>query len=137
MAESKPRRGNPSWAAGEVPPGAKPFPKGVSGNPRGASRRARLVHLLNQQLNEIVDGDPKGRTAGELVMRALIKEAMRGNVRAAEICMDRIDGKVPQTTAKLTHEQAAQTLADMLGVDVAELLAGNPGEPDEHKEPTE
>jgi hypothetical protein len=43
----------------------------------------------------VVDGDPKQRTAAVLIMRALIKEALRGNVRATQLCIEQIDGKVP------------------------------------------
>ena len=123
MGDSNRSRGNPTWKEGKVPRGAKPFKKGASGNPLGSSRSARLAHLLNRQLNEVVDGDPKGRTAGELAMRALIKEAMRGNVRAAEICLNRIDGAVPQQVAQMTPDEAAQTLADMLGIAPEELVS--------------
>jgi hypothetical protein len=131
VGDSNRSRGNPKWKEGKVPRGAKPFRKGVSGNPRGSSQSARLAHLLNRQLNEVVDGDPKGRTAGQLAMRALIKEALRGNVRAAEICLNRIDGAVPQQVAQMTPDEAAQTLAEMLGVEPKELIASIREEPED------
>ncbi len=123
MDESNgPKRGNPHWVKGETPPGAKPFPKGQSGNPRGGSHRGRLADLLFRQLSEKVDGDPKERTAAELVVRAIIKEAMKGNVRAMEICLERVDGKMPLPVNVMTREEAAECLAEMLGVDPKELL---------------
>src|SRR5216683_1861823 len=73
-----PKRGNPNWVKGQTPEGAKPFPKGQSGNPRGGSHRGRLANLLFQQLGEKVEGDPKERTFAELVVRSIIKEAFKG-----------------------------------------------------------
>jgi uncharacterized protein DUF5681 len=120
--QSGPKRGNPNWVKGRTPPGAKPFQKGISGNPRGGSHRGRLANLLFQQLNEMVEGDPKQRTAAELVVRALIKEAIKGNVRAAEICLERVDGKMPLAVNVMTREEAAERLGEMLGVDPQSLL---------------
>ena len=120
--EGGPKRGNPNWKKGEVPPGAKPFQKGQSGNPRGGSRRGRLADILLRQLSELVEGDPKQRTAAEVIIRALIREAMRGNVRAMEICLERVDGKTPLPVNVMTREEAAEYLAEVLGVDPKELL---------------
>lgn len=117
-----PRRGNPNWVKGVTPAGAKPFQKGQTGNPRGRSRRGRLADLLFQQLSEVVEGDPKQRTAGELVMRAVIREAIKGNVRAAELCLERVDGKMPLPVTAMTPEEAAECLGEMLGVDPKALL---------------
>ena len=117
-----PRRGNPNWVKGQIPTGAKPFQKGQSGNPRGGSHRGRLADLLFRQLSELVEGDPKQRTAAELVVRALIKEALKGNVRAMEICLERVDGKMPLPVNMMSREEAAECLAEMLGVEAKDLL---------------
>ena len=69
-----------------------------------------------------MEGDPKQRTAAELVVRALIKEAIKGNVRAVEICLERVDGKVPVPVNVMTREEAAECLAEMLGVEPKDLL---------------
>ncbi len=117
-----PKRGNPNWVKGQTPEGAKPFPKGQSGNPRGGSHRGRLANLLFQQLGEKVEGDPKERTFAELVVRSIIKEAIKGNVRAMELCLDRVDGKVPVPLNVMSKEEAAEYLGEMLGVDPKSLL---------------
>lgn len=90
----KKKRGNPNWKKGVVPAGAKPFQKGHSGNPAGGSRALRLVPLLREQLGKLVDEkDPKSGTVADAVMGSLIKEALKGNVRAQQEIITRLDGK--------------------------------------------
>lgn len=74
----------------------KPWPKGVSGNPKGSSRKQRLLPLLLEQLDREWDRDPQKRSAAEVVMEALIKQGIKGNVTAIREILDRADGAVDQ-----------------------------------------
>lgn len=67
------------------------FPKGVSGNPGGRRKGAvSLTTLLRGLLEEI---DPEtGKPYGQTLMDALVKQAAKGNVRAIELALERIDG---------------------------------------------
>ncbi len=80
---------------GEIPPGAKPFQKGQVANPNG---RPKTIPDLDKLLAEhLSDGNM------EDVLKALIKEAKSGNIRAIEVLMNRGYG-MPGQTIKQKHE---------------------------------
>jgi hypothetical protein len=58
-------------------------PEPVPAPPQGS---AWLTDLA-QQLDSVIDEDPKKRSAGTLVVRALIREALKGNVQAIRECL--------------------------------------------------
>lgn len=69
--------------------------KGESGNPNGRPRKLPdlqelLADVLGQQTKE-------GMTAGEEILRAMHARAKKGDVRAAELLLDRAYGKPKQT----------------------------------------
>lgn len=70
--------------------------KGQSGNPRGGKpRRLAVAPLLRSILHE---REPEsGETYRRCVALALVKAAVAGNVEAAKVILDRVDGplKVP------------------------------------------
>ncbi len=76
----------------------KPFPKGVSGNPAGRPKKALLSDALRRQLAEAVQGAPE-KTIAEHIARALIREAVSGNVQAIREIGDRTEGKPAQAIA--------------------------------------
>jgi hypothetical protein len=77
---------------GERVKGANIFPKGVSGNPKG---RPKKLPNLNELLKEVLGKeDAKGKTEAQLILEALKTRAKRGDVRAAEVLLDRGYGKV-------------------------------------------
>lgn len=81
----KPKRPNPI-------PGNKPFPKGVSGNPKG---RPKLPDI-REALAKILADEKDGYTALEATLMALRAKAVRGDIRAAEALLDRAFGKPKQ-----------------------------------------
>jgi len=83
----KPKRPNPI-------PGNKPFPKGVSGNPKG---RPKLPDL-KAAIAKVLADEKDGVNALEACLMALRQKAVRGDIRAAEVLMDRGYGKARQTT---------------------------------------
>lgn len=68
------------------------FKKGVSGNPKGRPVLPDLQILLAGVLGEEKDG----KTAAQAILAALRAKAAKGDVRAAELLMDRAWGKAKQ-----------------------------------------
>jgi len=83
----------------------KPYPKGVSGNPAGKpkgiqhskTRLLRLLELVQKKKNPIT-GDEEDFTVLELMDMQMIAKALKGDQRAYETVIDRLEGKPKQTT---------------------------------------
>jgi hypothetical protein len=71
----------------------KPFKKGQSGNPKG---RPKLPDI-REALAKVLADEKDGITALEATLAALRAKAVRGDVRAAEVLLDRAFGKAAQT----------------------------------------
>ena len=61
----------------------RPWPKGVSGNPAGRPRNTKLTTALREMLGSVNPEDKAGRTYAEVIADAMIRRAMRGDIRAA------------------------------------------------------
>ncbi|MCU0473401.1 MAG: DUF5681 domain-containing protein [Bacteroidales bacterium] len=72
------------------PQNLKPFKKGVSGNPAGRPLTIPSIDIL---LSEVFT--EKERIS---ILTSLKKQAQKGNIRAIEIILDRLYGKVKQQT---------------------------------------
>jgi hypothetical protein len=78
------------------------WPRGVSGNPSGRPPKGHtLADKLRAKLDELskLKGGSDGRTVGDDVVDAAIELALSGEphaVRAVELILDRIDGRVTQ-----------------------------------------
>jgi hypothetical protein len=81
----------------------KPFPKGVSGNPKG---RPKIIPLLNDVIAEIVN-EPSGKKADQTKIEAVIynltKRAIDGDNAAAKILLEYAYGK-PKQQIELTGD---------------------------------
>lgn len=83
----------------------KPFPKGVSGNPAGKpkgipnskTRLLRLLELVQTKTNPIT-GDKEEFSVAEQLDMVLINKAIKGDIRAYQEIMDRLEGKAKQST---------------------------------------
>lgn len=83
----------------------KPFPKGVSGNPKGRpkgtpNRATILKKLLGVKVNIKNPSNPKESiivTLHEAATYGLIKSAMNGNHKAWEAIQDALFGKIPNS----------------------------------------
>ena len=69
------------------------FKKGQSGNPKG---RPRKLPDLDHLLAEVLGDEKDGRTATEAILVKLRSMAVSGNIRAAEVLLDRAHGKAKQ-----------------------------------------
>ena len=83
-------------------PGNKPFKKGQSGNPKG---RPKKLPELDKLLAEVLGSESNGTTAAEEILQKLCTLAKKGNLRAAEILLDRGYGK-PKQAVDLTGNSA-------------------------------
>lgn len=92
---------------GGNPQNLKPFKKGQSGNPKG---RPKKLPKLDELLAEVLGDDSAGSTVAEQILRSLEKQARKGNVKAAELLLDRGYGKVKQS----------MELSGDLGIDVSQ-----------------
>ena len=75
-------------------PNSKPFKKGQSGNPSG---RPKKLPELDKLLADVLGEEKDGITAAEAILKKLRAMAAAGNIRAAELLLDRGYGKAKQT----------------------------------------
>ena len=68
-----------------------------SGNTKNVGRKRELPEL-SKLLAEVLGEEKDGITAGEAILKALRAKATKGDVRAAEVLLDRAYGKPKQTT---------------------------------------
>ena len=69
------------------------FKKGKTGNPNG---RPKKLPELNALLANVLGEEKDGITAAEAILKALRAKAAKGDVRAAELLLDRSYGKAKQ-----------------------------------------
>jgi len=87
------------------PENLTPYPKGVSGNPAGKpkgtehskTRLRRLLDLVQKKRNPIT-GEEEEFTVLEMMDMQMIAKALKGDQRAYEAVVDRLEGKPKQTT---------------------------------------
>lgn len=79
---------------GVIHPGAIPFKKGQSGNPKGKPPKIPKLDVL---LAEVLGEDKDGITAAKAILMALRAKAIKGDVRAAEVMLDRAYGKAKES----------------------------------------
>lgn len=77
-----------------VPPEHSKFKKGESGNPNG---RPRKLPELDKLLADVMGEEKDGLSAAEAILKALRAKATKGDIRAAEVLLDRAYGKAKQT----------------------------------------
>lgn len=81
-----------------LPPVETRWKKGTSGNPRGRPKKQDcLTQLLRDEIEKICPADREKRKWKELIVRATLQLAMKGNAAALKEVWERIDGKVLQT----------------------------------------
>ena len=74
-------------------PNNKPFKKGQSGNPNG---RPKKIPEIDKLLADVLGEEKNGIIAAEAILKALLVKATKGDVRAAEVLLDRAYGKAKQ-----------------------------------------
>jgi hypothetical protein len=79
----------------KIPPEHSKFKKGQTGNPNGRPRKLPALDII---IANVMGEEKDGLTAAERILAALQKKADKGDVRAAEVLMDRAYGKPKQET---------------------------------------
>jgi hypothetical protein len=69
----------------------KPWAKGESGNPKG---RPKVIPDLRELLANVLGDTKDGKSAAEAILMGLRAKAVKGDVRAAELLLNRAYGKV-------------------------------------------
>ena len=87
-----------------------PFPKGVSGNPNG---RPRKLPKIDDLLSDILGAEDDKDSEAYAILHSLMKQAKGGNVKAAEILLDRAYGKAKQSIDH-TSKGEAFNIKDLL-----------------------
>lgn len=74
----------------------KPWPPGVSGNPKGRPPNSLVLsEAYRNKLQEVCPDDPDGRTWADVIGEKMVRLALRSVSAAAELA-DRVEGKAPQ-----------------------------------------
>ncbi len=86
------------------PPTSGQFKPGVSGNPKGRPKKPpSLERLLEAELAKVVtvniDGTPKKLSQGQLVIKALLRKAVNGDVAAARVLLAGWQGLATEANA--------------------------------------
>ena len=91
----------------------RPWRKGQSGNPKGRPPLPDIREALADVLAEPVAGTPSLYA----VLRALRDRAVAGDVRAAEVLLDRCFGKPTQRTDVTTHGESLRVVPPIAWTD--------------------
>lgn len=83
-------KGNPNGVPNSE---ATRFKKGQSGNPSGPTKK---LPELDKLLAEVLGEEKEGITAAETILKVLRMKASKGDIRAAELLLDRAYGKSKQ-----------------------------------------
>ncbi len=75
------------------PHDGKKFQKGQSGNPNGRTKDLPDLKIL---LSNVLGDTKEGKSRAEAIIMALSNKAIKGDVRAAELLLDRAYGKANQ-----------------------------------------
>lgn len=73
--------------------GLKPFQPGQTGNPNG---RPKKLPELDALLADVLGDEKDGTAAAKAILMALRAKAVKGDIRAAEVLLDRAYGKARQ-----------------------------------------
>lgn len=95
MAEIRENSGKEYKVGKGRPPLNTRFKKGQSGNPMGGPRKLPALDKLMAEVLGKEDG--KGKTEAQKILEAVIKRAMKGDVKAAEMLLNRGYGLPKQT----------------------------------------
>lgn len=97
------------------PPVGSRFKKGVSGNPGGRKKggsniKTEFDEVMNLTLEINENGRKKTVTYLQAMLRRVAQEAIKGNMRATEICLDRAEryeGAATPEAEELSEEDGA------------------------------
>jgi hypothetical protein len=71
----------------------KPFPKGNNANPHGRPKKLPALDLI---MANVMGQEKDGITAAEAIIMKLREQAAKGDIKAAQLLLDRAYGKAKQ-----------------------------------------
>ncbi len=82
--------------------------KGSTANPNGSPKKGTSVAelLRKKAARKVLTGKNKGKTYGDAIAEAILDKAQGGDLKAADLFYDRIEGKPHQTIAQTTETKA-------------------------------
>ena len=86
---------------------------GQSGNANG---RPRKIPALDELLARVLSEEKEGMTAAERIIRALVKKACSGDVRSAEVLLERAYGKIRQQIDHTTKGEQFESLITQIEI---------------------
>ena len=97
-----------------------PFKPGQSGNPKGypkgipntATRMKRLLQLT-QNLNNPITGELEGFTVLEQIDMKIMQSALKGDLRAAQEVLNRLEGRPKESIDHTTGGEKIQFVNDV------------------------
>lgn len=109
---------------------AMPFKKGQSGSPEHKMKKGQTLNpngrpkklpQLDKLLDDVLGEEKDGLTAAEAILKALRSKAAKGDIRAAEILLDRAYGKARQIVdveASVTTKKAVMILPNGMEIEI-------------------
>jgi hypothetical protein len=98
---------------GGRPQNLKKWKPGQSGNKNG---RPKKIPLLKELLANVLGEQKEGKSAAEVILMRLRAKAIQGDVRAAELLLDRAYGKAKQEV-QFNLEDNRKMVADLFPLD--------------------
>lgn len=87
-----------------------PFVAGQSGNPLGRPPDKYSIRSILKRIgNQVLDTSAGKMRKAELMWTAIYNEAIKGNVKAAFLIADRLEGRAPQSIDITTLGERMQT----------------------------
>ncbi|OGQ04166.1 MAG: hypothetical protein A2W61_07950 [Deltaproteobacteria bacterium RIFCSPLOWO2_01_44_7] len=101
------------------PPQHSQWKQGQSGNPNGRPPKHEcFTSLLKEEITKIDPQDKEGRTWLEIIVRATLELAIKGNATALKEVWQRVDGRPPQAIDLNTNVRTIEDeLADLPDLD--------------------
>lgn len=96
-----------------------PFKPGISGNPNG---RPRKLPKIDDLLSEVL-GEDENSNEAKAILVALLTKAKKGDVKAAEVLLDRAFGKAKQSIEQKTVIEDDRIDESKLSTDDLRVLA--------------
>jgi hypothetical protein len=96
----------------------KKWEKGISGNLKGRPKEAILTREIRAQLNDV---RADGKTNAQAIVESMIERAVKGDVRAADLIFNRVEGRVLQSVDLSVNTDWMRTV-EQFDISEAELM---------------
>ena len=123
------------------PPQEHQFKPGQSGNPKGRPKGSKnfgkqIIDMMEQKIPVTMNGETKRLQANVAIIQAQLVKAMKGDRKAAEMCLDLYDREVSKSeTLQSGRDARGLSMADRLRLEeLRERLSSSPDPSTKSKE---